>query len=137
MRYAASTIIDATPDAVWTILTDASAYALWEPNITKVDGAIASGAKITIHTQISPGRAFPVKVTDLTAPRRMEWSGGMPLGLFRGVRSFTLTPDVDGTRVDVEEQFSGPLLQIITKSMPDLTDSFNDFVTALKARVEG
>ena len=35
----------------------------------------------------------------------MTWSGGMPLGLFRGVRTFTLAPGTEGaTRFTVREE---------------------------------
>jgi hypothetical protein len=39
----------------------------------------------------------------------MTWSGGMPLGLFKGVRTFTLAPGPDGTtRFIVREECTGP-----------------------------
>ena len=66
----------------------------------------------------------------------MEWSGGMPLGLFRGVRTHTLTPDGDGTAFTMREEYSGPLLGAISRSMPDLQPSFDTFAAGLKARVE-
>lgn len=81
--FAAATTIDAAPEAVWGILADAPAYSSWNTTVSKVDGEIAPGAKITVHAKISPGRAFPVKVTALDRPRRMVWTGGMPLGLFK------------------------------------------------------
>jgi hypothetical protein len=69
---------------------------------------------------------------------RMTWSGGMPLGLFKGVRTFTLTPKGDGS-IDftVREEFSGPLLPMFAGSLPDMTKPFQDFVAGLKARAEG
>ena len=67
----------------------------------------------------------------------MVWSGGMPLGLFRGVRTFTLTPQGEGsTKVHIREEYSGPMLGMIWKSMPDLQPSFNTFATGLKAKAE-
>ena len=58
----------------------------------RVNGRIAPGEKITVRSRANPGRAFPVKVTEFDPGRRMTWSGGMPLGLFKGVRTFTLAP---------------------------------------------
>jgi len=44
-----------------------------------------------------------VKVTEFVPGSRMTWSGGMPLGLFKGVRTFTLDPRPDGTAFALEE----------------------------------
>lgn len=135
MKYAASTVIVAPPEDVWKVLTHGSTWTEWEPNVTKLEGTIEDGGSVTVHTKLSD-QAFPVKVT-LDAPRRMTWTGGMPLGLFRGVRTFSLTEVEEATRVDVEENFSGPLLFLMRRMMPDLQPSFDDFVVALKERVEG
>ena len=38
----------------------------------------------------------------------MTWSGGMPLGLFKGVRTFTLEPaDGGATRFSMREEYTG------------------------------
>lgn len=67
----------------------------------------------------------------------MTWTGGMALGLFKGVRTFTLTPRGDGaTQFTMREEYSGPLLPVIWKSMPDLGPSFRQFAAGLKARAE-
>jgi hypothetical protein len=61
----------------------------------------------------------------------------MPMGLFRGVRTFTLSPDPDGvTRFRMREEYTGPLLGLIWRSMPDLGPSFEQFALGLKAEAE-
>lgn len=67
----------------------------------------------------------------------MVWSGGLPLGLFKGIRTFELAERPDGT-VDftLREAFSGPLLPLFGRSLPDMTEPFQDFVAGLKARAE-
>lgn len=135
--YEAAALIAASPDAIWTILTDAPSYSVWDSGVDKVDGRIAPGETITVYSQASPGRAFPVKVTDFTPGRLMRWSGGMPLGLFKGERTFTLTPQGNGaTRFSVREEYTGPLLGLMWRSMPDLQPSFDQFASGLKQRVE-
>jgi hypothetical protein len=134
--YDAAATIDAPPEAVWSILTDAPAYAQWDSGVQKVDGRIAPGEKIKVVSEANPGRAFPVKVTEFEPARSMVWSGGMPLGLFKGVRTFTLAPEGSGTRFAVREEYSGPLLPMIWRSMPDLGPSFEQFARGLKARAE-
>lgn len=132
MRYHAETTIAAPPETVWRLLTDAAAYPRWNETVVRVEGEIALGRTIKVFAAISPKRAFPVKVTTLEPARRMTWQGGMPLGLFRGVRTFDLTPTGDGgTRFAMSEVFSGPLLGLIRRSMPDLQPSFDEFAACL------
>jgi hypothetical protein len=67
----------------------------------------------------------------------MTWTGGMPLGLFKGERTFTLSPQNNGSvEFTVREVFSGLLLPLIGRSIPDLTATFEQFVAGLKRRAE-
>ena len=134
--YESSATIDAAPDAIWTVLTDARRYADWDSGVSKIEGTIAPGETIKVHAEANPGRAFPVKVTDYRSGKSMTWSGGMPLGLFKGVRTFTLTPENGTTRFHMREEYTGPLLAMIWRSMPDLGPSFEQLARGLKATVE-
>src|SRR3954467_8701647 len=112
--YESEATIDAGPDAIWAILTDAPAYCAWDSGVERVEGTIAPGETIKVHSEANPGRAFPVKVTEFRPGAHMTWSGGMPLGLFKGVRTFDLTPAGDGgTRFRMREEYTGPLLPLI------------------------
>ena len=62
---------------------------------------------------------------------------GMPLGLFKSERTHKLTPvEVGKTEFDTTELFSGLLLPIFGKNIPDLTENFQGFVAALKEQAE-
>lgn len=102
----------------------------------RIEGTIADGQMITAYTKLNP-RALPVKVTNFNPSKGMQWMGGLPLGLFKGVRTFTLDPKKDGS-VDfsIREEFSGPLLFVMGRTIPDMTKTFKDFVAGLKARAE-
>jgi hypothetical protein len=128
--------IAASPDAVWAVLSDGSGWSTWESGVDGVDGRIGAGETITVRSKAAPGRAFPVKVVTFEAPRTMVFSGGMPLGLFRGVRTYRLTPSGQETRFEMREEYSGPLVSLMWRSMPDLGPSFAQFATGLKERVE-
>jgi hypothetical protein len=134
--YETSTEVVADPAVVWSILIDAPAYSGWDSGVERVDGMITPGGTITVHSKVAPGRAFPVKVAFPEPGRTMTWSGGMPLGLFRGVRTFRLAPMAEGTSFSMREEFTGPMLGMIWKSMPDLGPSFEQFARGLKARAE-
>lgn len=61
----------------------------------------------------------------------------MPLGLFTGVRTFTLRPTTDGTtEFSMKEEYRGALAPLITRSIPDLTESFGEFADSLKTASE-
>jgi len=135
-HYESTAVIDARPEAVWAVLTDAPAYADWDSGVVRVEGRIAPQEKIKIVSEANPKRAFGVEVTEFSPAERMVWSGGMPLGLFRGVRTFTLTPEDGSTRFVMREEYTGPMLPLIWRSMPDLQPSFEQFARGLKARAE-
>jgi hypothetical protein len=134
--YEASAAIHASPEAVWAVLVDASRYPEWDSGVVRVEGRVAPGSKVKVVSEANPKRAFPVTVSEFQAPRRMTWSGGMPLGLFKGVRTFTLQPSGDETAFTMREEYSGPMLSMIWKSMPDLQPSFDKFARGLKERAE-
>jgi hypothetical protein len=135
--FEAMSTIKASPGAVWTVLVDGQAWPSWDSGVDGVEGRIAPGQKITIRSQAAPGRSFPVKVTLFEPPARLQLSGGMPLGLFRGVRSYYVSPGGENeTLFRVREEYSGPLLGLMWRSMPDLGTSFERFAAGLKQQVE-
>lgn len=135
--FSTSCVIAASPGKVWTILTDLAAWPGWNSTVSRVEGTVALGHKVTIHTTASPGRAFPVKVAALAPPHEMLWTGGMPLGLFTGRRTYTLVEHSPGkTTFSMKEEFSGLLAPLITRSIPDLQPLFDEFAACLKRASE-
>lgn len=135
--YSTTAEINASADVIWAILTDSSIYQDWNKSVEKVEGNIALGEKIKVYAKISPARAFPVKIQEFVPCKKMVWCGGLPLGIFRGVRTFILTKKDNGQiEFRMQEVFSGLLSPLIVRSMPDLTESFEQFATSLKAKAE-
>lgn len=137
MHYEVKREIAASPDVVWSIITDAKRLAEGGLGIIKVEGTIAPGASIKLWSVAAPKRAFPLKVSTFEPSRRMIWEGGMPFGLFRGVRTFSLAPQGNATQFTMREEFSGLMLPLIARSMPDLAPSFAKFGDGLKRLAEG
>lgn len=134
--FEASSVIEASPETIWSIITDGPNIANWDSGVIRIEGKIAPGEKVKLVSSANPGRAFPLKVTEFAPPRKLTFTGGMPLGLFKGVRTYTLTPDVNATRFNMREEYTGPLLSMIWKSMPDLNPSFQQFAIGLKKQAE-
>ncbi len=135
--YSTKVTINAKPEEIWDILTDASGYPEWNSTVDRVEGEIQLGGKIKVWAKISPDRAFPVKVSTLNPNSDMTWTGGMPLGLFKGERVLSLRQVDEGTvEFSMQEDFTGLLSGMICKSMPDLQPAFDDFAADLKRTAE-
>lgn len=136
--YRVTRSINASPEVIWGYLTDAGSYPTWNPAVLGIEGTIAEGEKIKLTSIVNSDRQFKLKISDVDAPNSMVWWDGMPLGLFKGERTFRLTPQGDGaTDFFMEEVYTGLMAPMITKSIPDMTDSFEQFADGLKAAAEG
>jgi hypothetical protein len=130
------TLIRASRETIWDLLVDLPNWPSWNTTVDKTEGIVALGKKVKVFVKLSPGRAFPVKVSELDKPSKMVWTGGMPLGLFKGVRTYTLTPNGDAVEFHMREVFSGPMSKLIEKSIPDMQPAFDELAAALKQRAE-
>lgn len=138
MRSFATTIrIRSDAEGVWAVLTDSSSWLSWNTTITKIEGRIARDEKIVVYAKANPNRPFPVTVSEFVPYRRMTWTGGLPLGLFKGTRTYTLLEIGNEVEFRMHEVFSGPLAPLFGKMIPDLQPAFDEFAAALKKRVEG
>lgn len=130
-------LIDAPTSRVWSLLTDLPEWPRWNTTVDKVEGSIGLGSRVTVYAKASPGRAFPLTVSELVPQQRMVWRGGMPLGLFTGTRTYTLSPQPgNGVEFAMAEVFAGWLAPLITRSIPDLQPSFEEFARCLKMAAE-
>lgn len=134
--FSATIQVQAQPSVLWSILVDAPRYPEWDPGMDRIEGTIAPGHSLKVFTKQSPGRAFPVTVERFEPDRGMVWAGGLPLGMFRGVRTFELVPKDGGTEFRLNEVFSGWMSPLITRGIPDLNPVFAAFAAALKQRAE-
>jgi hypothetical protein len=129
--------IAAGPAEVWAILTDADRLVAAGTGIARIEGRIEPGGTFTLWSAAVPDRGFRTRVAHMEAPRRMVWEGGLPAGLFRGVRTFTLAAAGDGTDFLMREEFTGLMLPLIWRSMPDLQPSFDTFADGLARATQG
>ena len=134
--YDATAEIKASPETIWAILTD------------------APGERIKVLSKANPGRAFPVKVTEFAPGQRMtcgtrkapsqlvlrdEWRtilGFGVLGVATASTMYYLAVDRLPVAVALLIEYTGPLLPMIWRSMPDLGPSFRQFANGLKQRAE-
>ena len=138
-RFTTTVSIRSAPETIWAILTDGSGYADWNPEIVRVEGSIRLGHKIRAHVALNGSRVQPVtvRVTELEPVRRMVWTGGLPLGLFTGLRTFSLEPRAAGL-VDftLEVRFTGLLSSLIARSLGDRQPDIDALARGLKKWAE-
>jgi hypothetical protein len=126
---------------VWSILTDFSRHADWNPFIREISGELRQGAQLQVILGPPGKRAMRFKpLVQLVEPQKaFRWLGHLFFsGLFDGEHIFELEPaGKKATRFIQREKFSGILVGIFRKSLD--TDIKNGFIAmneALKKEVE-
>jgi hypothetical protein len=127
--------INASPERIWELLTDAQGFPRWNSTVTSIAGKIALGEQLALKVPAAPTRTFKPKVTSFTPNRTMVWSDGMA-PMFKGVRTFTLTPKGQATEFSMSEVLAGVMLPMIRGSLPDFAPSFEAYAADLKREAE-
>ena len=108
--FEAHTVIAADAQTVWDTQLDVENWAVWDPDIVRVEGALAAGGSITLHTR-RPGedkiRPFKLKVVEWYPPSRLVLAGGMPLGMFTGTQIHESTRAREGLASPSESSSRG------------------------------
>ena len=131
MEYTVGINIQAKADKVWKIMTNAPDFPRWNSTIKSMEGKIALDQTIKLVATISPTRTFNLRVIEFEAGKRMVWSDGN--AMFKGVRTYTVTPKSDGTTdFTMAEVYTGLMMPMIAGSLPDFTASFEQYVSDLK-----
>jgi hypothetical protein len=133
--------IAASPEAVWSILTDFAAFPQWNPFIKEASGEQKVGGKLRIRVARTGGKGMVFKPTVLACEtnRELRWLGRLRIpGLFAGEHGFTLEPIGDGrTRFTQREVFTGILVPLLARSLDDGTKKgFEAMNLAMKERAE-
>jgi hypothetical protein len=114
----AERVVDAPPEAVWTVLTDFAAYPEWNPFIPRIEGDLREGARLRVRVEPpgSRGATFRPEVQVVRPPRQLAWLGRLVVPhLFDGRHEFRLVPLADGerTRFVQRETFGGLLVPVL------------------------
>jgi len=127
--------ICAKAEIVWGLLTDAENFPRWNSTVTGVGGEIRDGQRLRLRV---PGtnRVFTPKVSGVVFCEQMTWTGGFS-PMFKGVRTFKLRRRSDcSTDFSMEERFSGLMLPLLKRALPDFKPVFESHAGDLKAAAE-
>ncbi len=136
-QYKASTRINASAEVVWAILVDVSSWSHWDTNFNAVEGRIVLGERLRIFSKVMRGRVVSVIVTELVPYRKMTLTSRIPAGLFTVKHSYSLESNNGAVEFTSYEYFTGLLAPLLVRSIPDMTKSFDEFVSRLKDQAEG
>ncbi|MGO4144558.1 SRPBCC domain-containing protein [Paenarthrobacter sp. YAF11_1] len=126
-----STTVNASPAAVWKLLTTASDYPRWNSTIVSLEGEIKPGSTIQLVSTLDPNRTFKLKVKEFEPSSRLAWGDAM------GTRVYTLTEtNGGGTLFEMNERIGGPIFPLFANKIPSFDASFEQFAADLKAAAE-
>lgn len=104
-------IIDATPEKVYSIMSNLEAYVEWSPFIKSISGNLIVGEELNVFIQPVGERGMTFKPLVLKVERNKEirWIGKLGMtGIFDGEHYFILEGTTDGkTKLIHGEKFSG------------------------------
>jgi len=133
--------IDASPEAVWSVLTDFETYPDWNP-VLEIDGEAAEGQRLEVTTEYENTRSMTFRPTVLVVdePKELRWQGRLFVpGLYDGEHRFVLSgvDERERTRLTHAETFRGALVGFINRRIGDNVEAgFTQMNEALKHRVE-
>ncbi|PZG17125.1 SRPBCC domain-containing protein [Nonomuraea aridisoli] len=133
--------ISATPEQVWAILVDFTAYPEWNPLTPGLRGEPVPGSRLTLPTALIPGISLTVPmratVEEATPPRRLAWrSDVIAPGVASSLHDFELTPDEDGTHLLHRETVTGALAPMMWPMVSRFAPLFDRLNQKLKERAE-
>jgi hypothetical protein len=142
MELRTEILINAPPERVWAILSNAGAYSEWNPFITELVGELREGAllRVTLAPPEGSEQTFHPVLLKVDPGRELRWRGKLGFSwLFSGEHFFLLEDVEDGSRTRFVhgEDFKGLIVKF---SGPMLTRVARGFVLmnqALKRRSEG
>jgi uncharacterized protein YndB with AHSA1/START domain len=122
--------IDADAATVWRLLTAAAEWPRWNSTVVSLDGQIALGSKIKLVSTLVPSRTFSLKVKEFEPNARLTFGDAI------STRTYSLSGDADGTRVEVVERIGGPFFPFFARLIPPFDENFEQFTADLKKAAE-
>lgn len=133
--------IEAPAEKVWELLIDFTAYPTWNPFITRAEGPVEVGGRLTLRMQPVSGSAVTLRptVVEVVEGHRLRWQGRLGMrGLLDAEHLFILeSHGATRSRLVQREHFSGLLVPFVQRSLDRGTlPAFHAMNAALKDRAE-
>ena len=128
-RYAAP------PDAIWSSLTDVSAFPQWRPGVLRVEALPDENGQRGWREHLKD-ESVSYRVVEADAPRKLVAriaDKGLPYG---GAWTYDLSPDGTGTRLTITErgEVYNPIFRFVSRFVIGHTGTMNGVLRALGAK---
>src|SRR5688500_92298 len=97
MEYVVGINIKAKADRVWALMTNAADFPRWNSTVKSMEGKIGMGEVVKLVATIAPTRSFNLKIIEFVPEKKMVWTDEKTNPMFKGIRTYTLTPKADGS----------------------------------------
>ena len=139
IKIETETIIPASPEQIWDILTDFESYPEWNPMILEVTGKPVIGAKLKLKVSApdNSGRKYSFKavIVNNQPSEMLAWKGGVP-GILSGFHYWKLSSCHSGTRLIHGEDFFGLYAWFMGRErIMSLKPAYENMNVALNERV--
>ncbi|GLS26828.1 SRPBCC domain-containing protein [Marinibactrum halimedae] len=100
--------IPVSPDKVWSVIVDTQKYPEWNPVMEVLDGELKEGQTVRyrFHQDEDNSYEIPSKVKKIEPSSLLNQTGGM-VGMLTFNHRYVLTPESNGTRVVIHEDYRG------------------------------
>ncbi|MEZ0006912.1 hypothetical protein ABH942_002290 [Flavobacterium sp. 28YEA47A] len=131
-------VIQATPEKIWSILTNFEDYPNWNPFVSSIEGTVDIGNKIKVRIHPPGGKEMtfrPVIITKIDE-KELSWRGKLLVsGLFDGEHKFELIDNKNGSVTFIQsEKFKGLFVWMF--NLKKTEDGFNQMNEKLKELAE-
>jgi hypothetical protein len=135
-KTSVSVKIDAKPEIVWSLLTNAKDFPRWNTTVKNVEGKISLGEKIKLRVFLDEKRVFNLKITEFKPATKMVWEDGVK-PFFKGIRTYQLNHiQNNSTEFKMDECMFGLMFPMAAKHIPDFRKSFEQYASDLKKEAE-
>ena len=137
LSISVAVLIPAPPETIWKLLTHLDTQPRWNSTVTRIEGTVAVGERLSFEIPQSPGQKFEPVVLACEEPHLFRWRINRWPFLI-GDRTYRLARAGDGaTEVTIDEVLRGLLLPLVLWTGPDFPRLIETMASDLRAAATG
>ncbi|MEM1121661.1 MAG: SRPBCC domain-containing protein [Bacteroidota bacterium] len=128
-------LINASPEAVWSVLTDTPEYDNWNPTMKLLERKIKKGNKVKYQFTQSADKSYAIETyVKEVIPNKLLNQGGGLTGIISFDHRYLLEAINNKTKVTIHEDYGGIYVNFWNPS--PVAKAYQQLNQALKVRVE-
>ncbi len=137
MEYQSRIVINASGEQVFNAISNPQHFSHFDPSCLRLEGTIKRGQKIQFYSRLHANKPLKMRISVLVKNQKMVWVWSLPFNLFKRERSFSIFAKDDfTTEFKIAENYSGILLPLFRKKIPNMQTEFQLFTKGLKKFLE-